>query len=447
MRVLQDLKGEPEPPEVVAAAEPPPGDTPPVIPPAPGAAEPAAVPAAAATPPAETPPPASKTIRSIAKNHPLLASLSKPEVPALAPALPPPTSQSDATLTEEQREEIAEADVAARLFPDRYKEHPDRLRAWYGNFQTNLAALLEKNPNVEESDDEYQALLRNKPAVKPVDARKVQRKIGEDGAARATEERLAPRINKIEMEARRSNIMPEVQHFVGKVFGKQLADIIANDAKSPLVPALKAYMEKGEAEAEKLHPLAFNILRDETRHAQTMLHEFLLMRNGAAAFDDRNPYHMAVSSFITEEGQAFQKKGGRLLVQEGRNFLPREQFLNLYRAEPDEWKSFNQDNWTTSRYWTFTDTAVVDMMGYRVKEKAEKLIDQERERAKRYGFANDDSKRNDNPPPPEPTSLTPPRTTSKPSPGAAVPSKTPAPDADSAIPVSTIVSHLKKTKL
>ena len=235
-----------------------------------------------------------------------------PPAPELPPA--PPQPQPDATLTEDQREELEEAEVAAKLFPDRYKDYPQQLKRWHTEFETRARALLEKNPNITEEDDEYQALLRTKPVVKPADSKKVQRTIGEEAAVRATEKRLAPKINKIEMDSRRAAIMPEVQQFVTNGFQQQIRDVIQADTKSPLAGPLKLFLEKGADAATQEFPMEMNIMREVSAASPARTREFLLLRNEAVEFDPaKNPIHQQVADFINYEGQEFVNKGGKYL--------------------------------------------------------------------------------------------------------------------------------------
>jgi hypothetical protein len=436
MRILEGLKGEPETPVVAAAPEPP--VEPPVAPPVEPPVEPPVVPAAPAAP-------AIKRIRSVAQDHPLLSTEPAPRQPAVAPVLPPVTSQPDMALTEEQRDELAEAMVAERLFPDKYKGFSDRLRAWMQKSSSEQEALFQQNPNITQEDDEYQATLKGKPRIGEGDARKVLRTMGAEEATRATRQEMQPAIEKAAMDAKYAKILPEVKEFVSKKFGLYIAQVIQSDEKSPLLPCLKLYLEKGEEAAAKKYPLEFNILRDQTRTIQTMTAEFMFMRNNAKPFDPANPHHLAVSDFIAQEGRAFEQKGGKMLVRNGRMFMPREKFLSLYRTDLEEWKSWDEQNWTTNRYWTFTDTAITDMMGWRVKQASENLIDAERQRAKRYGFTEAPPEQIENPQPPPPEPIRAPRTTVTPAPGSTTPPKTASTEGDTAIPVSKVASYLKKT--
>lgn len=438
--ILRDLKPQAEEPPAAEAApeptEPPPAETPTQETPPPA--------------PAATAKPAKKGFKS-AKGNAVVDAPPPTPPPVPEPPQPPPQPQPQAApLTDEQREELEEAEVAARLFPDRYKDYPAQLKRWNSEFETRARALLEKNPNITEEDDEYQALLRTKPTMKAVDSKRVQRTIGEEAAVRATEKRLAPKINKIEMDSRRATIMPEVQAFATNGFQQQIREVIQADARSPLTEPLKVFLEKGAEAVEKEFPMEINIFREVAAASQARVREFLLLRNEAVEYDPaKNPLHQQIADFINFEGQEFENKGGKYLVQNGRRFMPRSEFLQMLNRDASEARTFDRQNWRTSKYWTFTDAAIVDMMAIRTKQAAENRIAEEEQRAKRYGFARPPKQaaaQAQPKPTSQPTSIQPPKARPAAAPGAASTPKTPPPTDDSPIPLSGLVSHLKMKK-
>jgi hypothetical protein len=440
-KVLEGMPGYEEKPPVVEPAPEPPVEPEPVIPPVTPPVEPAA--------PVTPPTPAKKTVRPSAKGHPLVTPPVEP--PSYQPPTPeplPPVTPEPA-LTDEQREELEEAMVAERLFPDRYKGHAEALKKWNVDFEKRASALIEKNPNVQESDEEFQALLKTKPVIKPVDLKKVLRTVATESAVADTTRALAPKINQIEMDAKRAAILPEVQSFASNTFAQLVRNGIQSDAKSLLAEPMKLAVEKGVEAAAAEFPLEYSVMKEVVEGSRARVQEFLLMTNRATAFDPANAVHKQVADFINHEGQQFVEKGGKYLQQAGRQFMPRAKFIAMLGSDPNEAKTFEPQKWHTARYWTFTDSAIVDMMAIRTKEEAENRIKNVQENAKKYGFERAPKKPFANPQTPPakaPTELRPPQAQPAAAPGAQTPPKAPVAVDNSPIPLTGIVAGLKMTK-
>ena len=123
--------------------------------------------------------------------------------------------------------------------------------------------------------------------------------------------------------------------------------------------------------------------------------------------------------------------------------------MQMMSRDANEARTFDRANWRTAKYWTFTDSAIVDMMAIRTKQIAETRIQEEEQRARKNGFERAPKKPAANPQPKpasQPTPIQPPKARLAAAPGAATTPRTPAPADDSPIPVSGLVSHLKMKK-
>lgn len=421
------------------------------------AAEPPPVPAvqvAAAAPPVPPVSPAAKkkTIRSVAKGHPAVEP--PPVPPAPAPPVEPPAAPSGIAagenLPEEQQDELAEAVVAERLFGSRYQGHSAALKKWYADFDGRAAALRARNPDLTEQDDEYQALLATKPALKPADYKRVAKTMATEAAVAETSQRLAPKLDKLEMDARRAEVLPGVQDFTQRVFGQGVRQLIQADAGSCLHEPMKLALEKGLEAALAEFPEEATVMRETMDAQKRRVHEFLLLKHRAAAFDPRNQTHQEIAQLINEEGRGLvdygAKNGPQHLLKDGRQFLPRDEFIALLGSEPAEARTFNPAQWTTRRYWTFTDAAIVDIMAIRAKREAESRITFERERAGRLGYVKAPRKSvAESQPATPPAALAPPKATPSATPGLPRPVK-PASVDHSPIPVASVAARLKITK-
>lgn len=480
--ILKSLRPEQEPP-VEPAVEPP--AEPPATPPAeqadagtggagasaeapPAPAQPTADPNAP-VPPAQPAPPAPRRKKkvSIGKGHPVVDNPPPPAPasPAPTPVPPaPPAPAAEAPLATGSlpvdEEELAEAAVAERLFGDRYKGHTTALKKWYQDFDSRVAALRAQNPNVAEQDDEYQALLDTKPAIKPADYKKVAKTLATEAAVQETNQRLAPKLDKLEMDTRRAEILPGVQDFTQRIFGQGVRQLIQADNQSCLHEPMKLALEKGIEAAMAEFPEESTIMRETMDAQKKRVHEFLLLKNRATAFDPKNTTHQEIANLINEESRNLMDYGARNgiqhLVKDGRQFMPRDQFIALLGSDAAEGRTFNPAQWTTQRYWTFTDTAIVDMMAIRAKNEAENRINYERDRANRLGYVKPPRKSVANPQPTGagaangagaavPAAVAPPKVTPSAVPAPSRPAKPQIVD-NSPIPVATVAGHLKVTK-
>ena len=433
--ILRDLKGEPElPPEAIPAPEP----------------EVEPVPAVAAEPLVQAPPPhkpadpvkKNLVTKSITKGHPLVDGLVSPD-PVPVPA--PVQVSAPADYTAQQREEIEDAMVAERLFPDRYQGHSESLKKWYATFDSRAQSIRDRNPNLSEEDDEYQALLKTKPTLSQPDYINV-------AAKKATDRQMAeiaPTIKRIKMEAKKASILPQVAEFVQNNFRQQISNLVSADPHSSLAEAHRLSMEKGPESAMSEYPLEVGMMREAAAHQMKLAQEFLLLRNGAEEFDSKNATHIQIADFINREGALFQEKGGKYLRQGNKTFLPRSEFISMLSRDPSESSSFDATKWQTQKYWTFTDSSIIDMMAVRTKESAEKNIESVKNNARKYGFEKAPKKEiaiPQTPPPKKVTEIRPPQSRPAASPGAATTPKSPAFVDNSPVPISSIVSHLKMVK-
>jgi len=429
--ILRDLKGEP------SAAEPAqiePAELEPVV-------DDSAVltqePVTAPTPEKR------KAVKSFTKGHYLVDGPPPPSHPTSTAPSPP---QQDMTrFNNRQREELEDAMVAERLFPDRYAGHAESLKRWYYNFETRAQALRNENPNIEEDDDQYVSLLKSKPALSQPDFINV-------AAKKATDRQIAeltPTINRLKMESKRASIQPQVADYVRNNFTKQIGNLVSSDANSVLSDAHKFSLEKGSEAAAEEFPLEVGMMREAVGNHMRLAEEFLMLRNGASEFDAANQTHSQIADFINREGQSFAERGGKYLRQANRTFIPRSQFISMLSQDRTEGATFDATKWQTQRYWTFTDSTIIDMMAVRTKESAERSIESVRENAKKYGFEKAPKKQVGNmqsQPSKVPTELRPPQSRPGSSPGAATTPKTAAVIDNSPVPLSSLVSHLRMVK-
>jgi hypothetical protein len=113
--------------------------------------------------------------------------------------------------------------------------------------------------------------------------------------------------------------------------------------------------------------------------------EFLNLTGGLTKFDSKNPTHSWLGSFIHEQGTLFLKNGGKELERDGKKFLPRAEYNGLPADRKD-------------KFWSFTDSDVLDMLAYNAKTTVESAVAREREKYEKVVAAK--AKKTGNPPKP-----------------------------------------------
>lgn len=378
--------------------------------------------------PVVTPPPApvKKKVSVISKQDADFIDSKTPVTPppvvTPAPVTPPADADADyiATLTADQREELREAEVAERLFPER-KGFKKALVEHFRKFDAQAEALIDADPQrtLDENDAEFVKLKSTRPTLRPHEAKKVQRQIGTDEAKADVDAAVAPKLADIEQNQRRIELTPKIEAWVDGPFIAGVKALVTSDPKSLVADAAKLIAEKGFDEASKQFPLEANVLREEGNFARARAAQFLLLKNQAIKFDPKNEIHTNVANFIKSECDLFAKNGGKLKVKDGRTFLPRAEFNQMCGSNVAEGATFNPQTWATKSYWTFTDSEIVDFLALNTKNRIEGRVNFELERAKANGFVRRPGGQSAVPQT-QPTELNPPRAVTTAAPASAI---------------------------
>lgn len=416
---------------------------------------------AAPAPPA-APKPAKKKFSVVKKES---ASLIEPPAEPIAPVQPPapvptaPDADEDyvKSLTEEQKDELYEAEVAEMLEPVKYKGQKKKLIDFYRRFEKEATDIMAAQPEARlEETPQFQALVKAKPSLDPVVVKKVNRKIGSDQAEKSVESKLSPKMRELEMNQKRLDLTPKFDTFVTDSFRPGITGLITEDAKSPLNEVVKLIAEKGMDEAKKEFKLETKIYTEELDNFSRRVTKFLLLKNEATPYDNANPDpdHTFVLKFIESEGRSmanYESKNGKL-YDKSRRFLPRTEFINMIRSTPAEAQTLDRQVWKTASYCTFTDTDILNFLARNAKEVMENRISLGLKNAEEYGFKRDARVKNPsatNGAHKAPTELAPPRTVLSPARG---PSKAPVPSTANDDPIDVTsnlpeaYNHLKKRK-
>jgi hypothetical protein len=435
--MLRDLKGDSAEPEIKPVPDEPPTSAEP--PPAAPAAAPVPDP-----PPAPTAaPPARKKRVSIVpdlevQSQPAPTATPAPPPPPAAAPEPPPADPDEAYvqgLTDEQREELMEAAVAERLFPDRYRGRRKALINWYRGFDGQVQQLMTSDPNrkLDDSDEEFQRVVKTKPSLLPAHSKKVQRTIGEEEAVQRVQQNMNPQLEEIKRRQDEIDYQPKADRLVSQ-FQNGVQELVMSDDKSEVGKALReinatpepkdgkwvlagktfdteAAAASYKADVGKAFKLEQAITQDEVNRASKLTREYLMFDKRLRKFDETNPLHVDLVNFVNQHGEEFARNGGDLRNRGGRTFLPRVQYVALARSNPD----------ALAQHWTWDTREIVDLLAYDAKARIENRVKQAIQIAQMHGFERPKpgaaSQPTATPSPPaakkEPTSIQPPRATPK----------------------------------
>lgn len=360
-----------------------------------------------AAPPAK--PSARKRVTVIEDDPPIAAPVPIAQAPVAAPK---PADAKD-NFTAEQQDDIAEAEMAEQLFPDRYKGSADRLKEFYRGFDAKVLELqkTDANRSLDESDTEFQALLKSKPRIEQAHVKRVQREIGAREAGNRVKSELAPEIEEVKMQQRAQAAAPKVTA-AQESLKNLVIDTLEKDTDpqvSDMMKRIKAGEDPKKVAAD--HPLEFEIAAREIMEAKALFGEYLnVAQYKATRLDlEKNEAQAAVVEFIATQCDRFKKNGGDMRVQDGRTFLTRAEFFAEAKKDPTYDPKKNM--FVTSKYWTFDHADVGTLLATQAKINIKAAVKEEDERATRRGYVKKTEVKSEEPPKPkpEPTAITPPK--------------------------------------
>lgn len=339
--------------------------------------------------------------------------------PAAPPAAvtPPPAAPADADeqyiagLTEEQKDELAEAEFAAKLYPNKYANRRKELLDYYRRVDATANRLLTEKSGDEgfniSEDEVYKRTLNSKPRMDAAEQKRVLRQMGAQEGAKLAREEFTPELQQVKRSQDEIQIAPTLDK-VATNFVQVVQGVFASDGDSVIAPLMKVFKEKGFEEAAKEFPLESEIVSEEVTRGQQMAKEYIrivrMAQKGHSVFDQSNPLHTDIVEFINSEGDRFVQSGSEQLMRNGKKFLPRAEYAALAKQNPNE----------AAKHWTFSDEHVVNMIPLRTKRMAEDRIKAEEERAAKRGFVRAKPSHSavpPNQPGNEPQPITPPKVT------------------------------------
>jgi hypothetical protein len=336
-----------------------------------------------------------------------------PPAPSPAP-IPPPKPAEDpdeayiASLSEEQQEELAEAEYAEAHLGEKFKGQKKKLLEFYR--QVDGFAQKFTGENFEE-DEDWKKLVAKKPKFTPFEAKKVERGMIEESVYRRAKAEHSQEVETLRRKTKELELRPQIAAFA-QDFRAGMLDVLEKDPNDPLSKVAADYRANPQ-QAIAEHKINANVIDKVSRAYQEMAVEFTLFNKQVRDFDEKNPALVNMVKFINQADVTFQAKGGVQRVKEGKQFVTRQQWLQLQQADPG----------AADKYWIFSNEDYLEMLQYDARRAVRTQIQRVRDEAKQLGLVYPEpnfQKPGSSTPAPEPTPAKAPTT---PPPPKAAPSR------------------------
>lgn len=333
--------------------------------------------------------------------------------PQPEPAPQDPDAEYIKTLTDEQRDQYELAKFAETKFPELKGKAAETI-----NFFKKVEAFARENPTISPDSEEFRDfVLENRPKWPDGKLRQIERQWIQEQAAAEAERKLKEKIQRDLEEVRRKQYEIEVRPKIEKA-ATQFRTRLASEIKmpqdiDPLAQEVAAKInEAGFEAAIEEYPVEAPIVK----FAYDAAEEYLRISNGLSQVDLSNPVHNWLANFISNQGRLLANAPEQHRKDaNGRIFLPRDQYAELIRTNPE----------AANSYWTFSDQQILDM----IATNSILHVHSELKRLEKAGFKRErkkeisDKKETPAPQPqqktePEKTSATSPRSTTTKLPGA-----------------------------
>lgn len=298
----------------------------------------------------------------------------KPE-PKIEPKPEPAPTAPPEGLNDAQLEEYELAVFAAKANPAKYKSLPDQLLAFYGkvNDYVGAEATKDEGRTFDDQDQEFQRFLKsNKPALDPVERRKLDRqKLKEEAVAefRSTHEAEVSE-NKRRLAAMEARPVLE-QHL--NEFEAGITTIL-EEGEGEASEIVKSAKANGWQKTVEENPLFAPVIQQAKEQALTLAAEYLQIRNGTKAYDPKNKAHSFLADFIKGYGDHIASGPNR--VRDGKTFLPMHDYNALAASDPEAAK----------KHWTIGDRSILEAIARNTKANVVSHIEAENKRLEKSGF-------------------------------------------------------------
>jgi hypothetical protein len=248
--------------------------------------------------------------------------------------------------------------------------HPDK----YPKVATEMAAFLKKKRELQESrSDDYdfefspsnseaaELIKEHEPKFTAKDRKFIERAQLKEEVLKETRQEMSAKEYERDLRDRE----PKIDKTVQKWFTQVAEDIFPEDIA-------KVVESEGIDKARERYSFEVPILEQSLQNASHYAKTFLNLSNGVERYDAENVIHQQINGFIQNQADIFLKEGGERTERDGRRFVARNDFNSLPADKQ-------------SKYWTFSDQEILDMVRLQLKHGSKQQMDELRTRLSAYG--------------------------------------------------------------
>lgn len=263
----------------------------------------------------------------------------------------------------------------ARLFPDKYKELPQKLVAYSKAEEAYIRKWQREHqgeqfdPDADEHADWYES---NTPDFDSRDFKKAERSFIKRQVTSEIEREVKPQLEELRTSKRQQEVQPVIQKESMQVIGEILGGIKPDYAELVSKPEQLGKL----AETDQLGAEVAARVADE---ALPLVQAAITLYNGVVAYDGSNASHKQLFQLIVSaEDKISRLPLNEQLDNDGKRFARREDYMKMGRAEQQ-------------RHWYVGQDEVIEIVTGQAKARAEKLYKTEQTRleawAKAHGYS------------------------------------------------------------
>jgi hypothetical protein len=267
----------------------------------------------------------------------------KPAVTPVVPELDP----YEKSLSDGQREELDLARAAEKFLPEQYRGQPEKMLGFF----KKVDEFARQHPDMAPDSEEFKEFVeRQRPVYREGDRRRVEKMQITAEVTEATRKEMDERLAKETAQLRKRQYEMETKPVVAKAldsFQDGLFGQLPEGVDASLADLGKVLQEEGFKKAAKQFPVEAPIYESTVRAAS----EYLELVHGLKAFDEKDPTHRWLVSFIDRQAEVVKGDAERR-SQQGKEFLAPEEFAELAQ----------KDAQAARKHWTFSEVQILDML-------------------------------------------------------------------------------------
>jgi hypothetical protein len=244
------------------------------------------------------------------------------------------------------------AEFAAAKMKDRYADMPAKEMAWIKANRQFIEDYVKEHGKFNARDQSYlDFVVENRPSYGPGDKEELFLIQAEERATKRVHQEIKPQIEERDRQIAELRHTPVIERTVNAV-EEDIINSLGDDFK-------KLYREAPAKVADEF-PVEAPIVGAAIVTAISGVKQYLRLVRGIEQYDPSNRAHTEVVDFITNQGRVLDDRVAKNdpIVRDGKIMVSREVFGKMIAAKKD-----------TSKYATFTDPDIINMVAHATKAK------------------------------------------------------------------------------